>query len=168
MLHRYIFVSISIFSCCFLLYYLQMRLPFQMVSLFYQSSQIDKSIRHNAIILARRPSVKILKHLNVLVNAGVNAFVMCDEQPSKYTNLTDRILYIHDERLARYGLSRNLVWDRAFVWLYNQSSIDYVWLMEDDVTWSSVDHMVNLFNKYAKNPADLLSRDIIYRSNQTL
>jgi hypothetical protein len=60
---------------------------------------------------------------------------------------------------------RNRVWDRAFVWLYNQTSIDYVWLMEDDVTWSSVHHMVTLFNKYANTSADLLSRDIIYKPN---
>jgi hypothetical protein len=37
--------------------------------------------------------------------------------------------------------------------------------MEDDVTWSSVHHMVALFNKYADNSADLLSRDIIYKPN---
>ena len=93
---------------------------------------------------------------------------MCDEQPTKYTNVTNRILYINDETLAQYGLTRNHVWDRVFVWLYNQSSIDYVWLMEDDVTWSNVHHMVNLFNKYANNQTDLLSRNIIYRNNQTL
>jgi hypothetical protein len=129
---------------------------------------INNNNRHTAIILARRPSIKVLKHLNALINVGVNAFVMFDEQPSKYIKVTNRTLYVNDESLAQYGLTRNLVWDRVFVWLYNQISIDYVWLMEDDVTWSNVQHMVNLFDKYANNKADLLSRNIIYRNNQTL
>jgi hypothetical protein len=40
--------------------------------------------------------------------------------------------------------------------------------MEDDLTWTNVQHMVNLFNKYANNSADLLSRNIIHKNNQTL
>jgi hypothetical protein len=93
---------------------------------------------------------------------------MCDEQPANYTNVTHRILYVSDESLAQYGLTRNLVWDRVFVWLYNQTWIDYVWLMEDDLTWTNAHHMVNLFNKYANNQTDLLSRDITFRNNETL
>jgi hypothetical protein len=168
MWYRYIFTSIIVFGCCFLLYFFQIHSTFDFSSLFINSFKITNNIRHTAIILARQPSIKVLKHLNVLVNVGVNAFVMCDEQPSKYINVTNRILYVNDESLAQYGLTRNLVWDRVFIWLYNQSSIDYVWLMEDDVTWSNVQHIVNLFNKYENNKADLLSRNIIYRNNQTL
>jgi hypothetical protein len=164
MWYRHIFVGIIIFACCFLLYSFRIHLFSKISSL----SIINNSIHHTAIILARRPSIKILKHLNALVNMGVDAFVMCDEQPSKYMNVTSRILYVNDESLAQYGLKRNFVWDRVFIWLYNQSSIDYVWLMEDDVTWSDVHHIVQLFNKYANNQADLLSRNIIYRNNQTL
>ena len=40
--------------------------------------------------------------------------------------------------------------------------------MEDDVTWVNVHHIVDLFDKYAHNKADLLSRNIIYKNNQTL
>jgi hypothetical protein len=165
---RYIFSSVIAFGCCFLLYSLQIRLSFKISSLFINFSPIINPIRHTAIILARRPSIKVLNHLNALVNVGVNAFVMCDEQPSKYINITNRILYVNDESLAQYGLTRNLVWDRVFIWLYNQSSIDYVWIMEDDVTWSNLRHILNLFNKYANNHADLLARNIIYKNNQTL
>ncbi len=164
MWYRLIFAGIILLSCCFLLYSFRIRLNFEMDPLW----TINTNITHTAIILARRPTIKILKHLNTLVNAGVNAFVMCDEDPSKYMNITKRILYVNDESLAEYGLKRNRVWDRVFIWLYNQSSIDYVWLMEDDLTWTNVKHMVHLFNKYANNKADLLSRNIIYRNNQTL
>jgi len=168
MWYRFIFASTIVFGCCFLLYVFQIRSSFGLSLLSINYFQRNNNIRHTAIILARRPSIKVLKHLNALVNVSVNAFVMCDEQPSKYIKVTNRILYVNDESLAQYGLNRNLVWDRVFIWLYNQSSIDYVWLMEDDVTWSSVQHMVNLFDKYANNKADLLSRNIIYRNNQTL
>jgi hypothetical protein len=164
MWYRSIFGSIILFSCCFILYYFQTHLSFNTHSL----SIINKNIHHTAIILARRPSIKILKHLNALINVGVNAYLMCDENPSKYMNITKRILYVNDESLAQYGLTRNRVWDRVFIWLYNQSSMDYVWLMEDDLTWTNVQHMVNLFNKYANNSADLLSRNIIHKNNQTL
>ena len=125
----------------------------------------NRIIRHTAFILARRPSLKILSHLNALLDVGVNAFLMSDENPSKYTNMTERILYVSDESLIQYGLNRNRVWDRVFVWLYNQSSFDYVWLMEDDLTWTNVQHMINFFNRYANDPADLLSRNIIYKND---
>jgi hypothetical protein len=165
--HR-IFVAIIISVCCFLLYYFQFGFLIKTSELFFGSSYRNKNVRHTAIILARQPTIKVLKHLNALVNVGVDAFIMCDEQPTKYTNITNRILYVNDESLAQYGLTRNRVWDRVFVWLYNQSFIDYVWLMEDDLTWTNVHYMVDLFNKYANNTSDLLSRNIIYRNKQTL
>jgi len=168
MRYLYIFASIITFGCCFLLYSLQIHLSFKHNSLSITSSHINDSIRHTAIMLTRQPSLKVLRHLHALINAGVNAFIMCDQQPSTSINITDRILYVNDENLAQYGLTRNHVWDRVFIWLYNQNSIDYVWLMEDDVTWSNIQYIINLFNKYANNKADLLSRNIIYRNNETL
>jgi len=169
MWYRHLFVGSIILLGSFLLYYIQTRrLLFKTNALPSGSSQRNKSSQHIAIILARRPTTRVLKHLNALVNVGVDAFVMCDEQPANYTNVTHRILYVSDESLAQYGLTRNLVWDRVFVWLYNQTWIDYVWLMEDDLTWTNAHHMVNLFNKYANNQTDLLSRDITFRSNETL
>ncbi len=168
MRYRHLFVGSIILFGSFLLYYMHTRLSFVTSELFNRSSQRNKSIHHIAIILARRPTTRVLKHLNALVNVGVDAFVMCDEQPANYTNVTHRILYVSDESLAQYGLTRNLVWDRVFVWLYNQTWIDYVWLMEDDLTWTNAHHMVNLFDKYAMNQTDLLSRQITYRNNETL
>ncbi|CAF3077126.1 unnamed protein product, partial [Rotaria sp. Silwood2] len=168
MWYLYMLKCIILFVFCFILCCLLFQLSFEVKSVSYFSSRINKRVHHTAIILARIPSIKVLKHLNALVNAGVDAFVMCDEEPSKYTNSTNRTLYVNNEQLARYGLTRNRVWDRVFVWLYNQSSIDYVWLMEDDVTWSNVHHIVNLFNTYAYNQADLLSRNIIYKNKHTL
>jgi hypothetical protein len=165
MRYHHILASLILFACCFLVYYFKIHLPFNTTS---SSWSRNKNIRHTAIILARRPTIKILNHLNALVNVGVDAYVMCDENPSKYMNITKRFLYVDDKSLAQYGLTRNRVWDRVFIWLYNQSSIDYVWIMEDDLTWTNVHHMMNLFNKYANNSADLLARNIIYRNNQTL
>lgn len=164
---HYIFASIIVLCCFFLLYSSQIRVSYIVSSIILNSSPVNHSNHHTAIILTRRPSLKVLKHLYALVKAGVNAYVMCDEQPSKYINITNRILYVNDESLAQYGLTRNLVWDRVFIWLYNQSSIDNVWLMEDDVTWSNTQHIVNLFDRYADNKADLLSRNIIYKNNDT-
>jgi hypothetical protein len=169
MWYRHIFSGILIIACCFLLYYIQTRrLLYKTTALPYVFFQRNTSIHHTAIILARRPTTRVLKHLNALVNVGVDAFVMCDERPTNYSNVTHRIIYVSDESLAQYGLTRNRVWDRVFVWLYNQTWIDYVWLMEDDLTWTNAHHMVNLFNKYANNQTDLLSRDITFRNNQTL
>ncbi|CAF0850622.1 unnamed protein product [Adineta steineri] len=168
MWYRYIIGVILIFTIYFLLYYFQVHSSFATNLLFYSFSKKDQTSRHTAIILAKTPSVRVLKHLNALIHVGVNAFVMCDEQPSKYTNETNRLLYVNDESLAQYGLTRNRVWDRVFVWLYHQISIDYVWLMEDDLTWTNVHHMVDLFDKYANSSADLLSRNIIYRNPGTL
>ncbi|CAF5035454.1 unnamed protein product [Rotaria sp. Silwood1] len=168
MLYRCILLSMIIFDACCFLYCIKALLSFNSNSISYDFSHINKSIRHTAIILAKIPSIKVLKHLNALVKVGINAFVMCDEEPSKYINSTNRILYVSNEHLAQYGISLNLVWDRVFVWLYNQSWIDYVWLIEDDVTWSNIHHIVDFFNRYANNSADLLSKSIIYRNNQTL
>ncbi|CAF4241046.1 unnamed protein product, partial [Adineta steineri] len=135
MRYHYIFGVIFIFTTYFVLYYFQVQSSSATNVLIYSFSKIYRSHRHTVIILAKTPSVRVLKHLNALLHVGVDAFVMCDEQPSKYINATNRILYVHNESLAEYGLTRNLVWDRAFVWLYNQTSLDYVWLMEEDVTW---------------------------------
>ena len=164
MWYRHILIGIILLTCCYLLFSFQTHLWFRTNS----SPIVNKTNHHNAIILARRPSVRILKHLNALARVGVNAFVMCDEDPSEYTSVVKRVLYVNDTSLAQYGLARNRVWDRVFVWLYNQTSMDYVWLMEDDLTWTSVYHMVNLFNQYANNPADLLSKSLIHKTNQTL
>ncbi|UJR26660.1 hypothetical protein I4U23_007977 [Adineta vaga] len=166
--YRYLFGGSLLFTCCFLLYYYQSHLLFNINRTYIRSSPIPAIRNHTAIILARQPTSKVLKHLDALVKIGINAFVMCDEQPSKYTNITNRILYVDDETLARYRLTRNRVWDRVFLWLYNQTWIDYVWLMEDDLTWTHARHMLALFNKYEHNTADLLSRNIIYRNNETL
>ncbi|CAF0952286.1 unnamed protein product [Adineta steineri] len=164
MWYRYIIGVNLILITYILLYHFHDRAFFAINLLFYSFSKIYQNNHHTAIILAKTPSVRVLNHLNALVHVGVDAFVMCDEQPSKYTNVTNRILYVNDESLAQYGLTGNRVWDRVFVWLYNQTSLDYVWLMEEDVTWSSVHYMVDLFDKYANNPADLLARNIIYRN----
>jgi hypothetical protein len=128
---------------------------------------------HTAIILARTPSCTVLVHLYSLLKSGVNAFVMSDQRPSMLTafpsiELSDRVLYVEDTELAHFGLSKNRAWDRAFVWLYNQTSIDFVWIMEDDVTWIDGDDMVGLFDKYTTNRTDLLTKDIIFRSKETL
>ncbi|CAF0984538.1 unnamed protein product [Adineta steineri] len=168
MWYHYIFGVILIFTTYFVLYYFQVQSSSATNVLIYSFSKKDQSHRHTVIILAKTPSVRVLKHLNALVHVGVDAFVMCDEQPSKYTNVTNRLLYVHNESLAEYGLTRNLVWDRAFVWLYNQTSLDYVWLMEEDVTWTNVHHIVDFFDIYTNNHADLLSRNIIYRNQGTL
>lgn len=120
------------------------------------------SQRHNVIILARRPTTKLLKHLDALVHVGVNAYLMSDESLTNYKSLSDRVIYVSDQALAQYKLTRNRAWDRAFVWLYEQSSMDYVWIMEDDVTWDSIYHIRNLFEKYSDDTNDLLSKHIIY------
>lgn len=160
MRHRLAFTIIVVFTYCILLYLLYNHAFCERKNLSVKSDVT----RHNAVILTRRLSIKVLKHLNALVNAGVNAYVMCDEPPWKYTDLTNRILYIDNEALAQYGLTRNLVWDRVFVWLYKQSSFDYIWIMEDDVTWSNIRHIVNLFDKYTNDTTDLLSRRIFYKN----
>ena len=162
MLYGRVLVSIVLVVGCFIIHSLYTSYRSQVFLPIF----INKSIQHTAIILARRPSIKIFYHLNSLLNVGVNAFVMCDERPSKYMIMTERVLYVSDQSLAQYGMKRNLVWDRVFIWLYNQSSLDYVWLMEDDLTWISANHMVNLFNQYAHNRADLLARNIIYKDHR--
>lgn len=161
MKYQRISLGILFLVCFFLIYFVYIRYQSNIQFPLFR----NRTIRHTAFILARRPSVKILAHLNALLNVGVNAFLMSDENPSNYTNITERILYVNDESLVQYGLKRNRVWDRVFVWLYNQSSFDYVWLMEDDLTWTNIQHMINLFNRYANNPADLLSRNIIYKND---
>lgn len=161
--HRIFSVGILFLFCCFLIYFVYIGYP---LNIQFSLSR-NRITRHRAIILARRPSVKILSHLNTLLNVGVDAFLMSDENPSNYTNMTERILYVNDESLVQYGLNRNRVWDRVFIWLYNQSSFDYVWLIEDDLTWTHVQHMINLFNRYANDPADLLSRNIIYKTQDS-
>lgn len=129
------------------------------------SSKHYSTIRPVAIILTRSVSTKVLRHLNALLRVGVETFVMCDKRPlPPISNSSERLLYVDDASLARYGLKRNRVWDRVFVWLYNQSSIEYVWLLEDDVTWLEPKYMRQLFDKYANNHTDLLSRNIIYRN----
>lgn len=159
MWYRHIFIGSILIVCCFLIYFLHTSYHSAVFSPIF----LNRTTHHTAIILARRPSIKIFYHLNSLLKAGVNAFIISDEQPSNYMIMTERVLHVNDEILMQYGLKRNRVWDRVFIWLYNQSSLDYVWLMEDDVTWDNVQHMMNLFNKYANNSADLLARNIIYK-----
>lgn len=169
MSNRQILFGVIILTAICFLYYFTIYSPFKISSLIdFGSYMRNANITHNAIILARKPSVKVLKHFNDLLRAGVNAYVMCDEEPSMSINATDHVLYVRDEELTRYGLFRNRAWDRAFVWLYNQSSIDYVWIMEDDLTWTNVRHMVKFFNKYARNSADLLSRSLIHKDANSL
>lgn len=168
MWYRYCYGVILLCTGSFLLYYLQTHMPYGSLHFSFYPSSPNKTLRHTAIILAKQPTNRVLRHLNALLKVGVDAYVMCDEDPSKFTDVTPRHVYVTDQSLARYRLTRNRVWDRVFLWLYNQSSIEYVWIMEDDLTWAHVRHMLALFRKYENNPADLLSKDIIYKNNQTL
>ena len=171
MCSRYKLLFILLVLSCILIYFLQFRFSFAIILSPWNYRSILNSTRKEtsqsdyvAIILAREASTKVMQQLIELIDVGIDAFVMCDKRP---VNGTDRLLYVDDTTLQRYGLQRNRAWDRVFVWLYNQSSIRYVWIMEDDTAWADALDVKNFFDKYKSNSADLLSRNIIYRNNAT-
>ena len=121
------------------------------------------------ILLTREPTAKVIRLSNELIDVGIETLIMSDtaltNRTSKYLS---RFRYVDDATLQTYGLNRNRAWDRVFVWLYNQSSIQYVWIMEDDFAWADANDVKRFLNQYATDGSDLLSRNIIYWSNRTL
>ena len=121
------------------------------------------------IILTREPTPKVIQQSNELIEVGIETLIMSDtslkKENSKYFS---RLRYIDDVALKSYGLNRNRAWDRVFVWLYNQSSIEYVWIMEDDFAWADANDVKSFLNQYATDQTDLLARNIIYWSKKTL
>lgn len=128
-------------------------------------SRIIQHRSHFAIILTRKASaMDVLKHLVDLRSVGIEAFVMCDENLS---NNSERFLHVPDETLKKFNLKRNQVWDRVFVWLYDRTEIDFVWLIEDDLTWLNGNDMLEFFDRYASDSNDLLCRNRIEFNSKT-
>lgn len=166
---RYVYIFIVLSLICIFISFLEYRF-----SLSTWISTIKLTIKTNRnspllIILTREPTPKVIQQSNELIEVGIETLIMSDtplkNENSKYFS---RLHYVDDATLKSYGLNRNRAWDRVFVWLYNQSSIEYVWIMEDDFAWANANDVKSFFNQYATDQTDLLARNIIYWSKKTL
>jgi hypothetical protein len=98
----------------------------------------DKDDIH-VIIITRKYSEYNKNKLDSLLNIGVQAYLMCDQEPVE-TN--DRILYYSNDHMEKIGWNNHMSyidissWDKATYHAY-KNKFPYVWIIEDDVYWNN-------------------------------
>jgi hypothetical protein len=114
------------------------------------------------ILITRSPNESLLKKLRSLVRAGVDAYIMCDEEPEVKSK---RILHIPDSHMEEIGWTHHMsqkqnkitAWDKATFYGYS-SGRQYVWICEDDVYWNTSSIVKELVN--TTSTADLIAYPI--------
>jgi hypothetical protein len=114
------------------------------------------------ILITRQLNDSVESKLRSLIAGKIDAYVMCDEEPTKKSK---RILYIPDSDMEKLGWTHHMsqkvnkvtAWDKATYFAYT-SKKKYVWLCEDDVYWnkpSVIRHIVNF-----DSDADLIANPL--------
>lgn len=92
------------------------------------------------ILITREVTDGIRKKLRSLLNAGIDAYIMSDEEP---TTSSSRILHYPDSFMEQIGWTHHMsqarnkitAWDKATYHAY-KSGKEHVWICEDDVFWN--------------------------------
>lgn len=92
------------------------------------------------IFISRQFTPFIEAKLRSALRAGIDAYVMCDEQPSKTSK---RILHYSDDEMDSIGWTHHMsqernritAWDKATYHAYTMK-VPHVWICEDDVYWN--------------------------------
>jgi hypothetical protein len=117
------------------------------------------------IFVTRSLNEPILKKLRSLLRMGVDAYVMCDNEPEVKSK---RILHIPDSHMEDIGWTHHMsqkenkitAWDKATFYGYS-SGRQYVWICEDDVYWNTSTIVKDFVNTSSK--ADLIAYPIYER-----
>lgn len=118
------------------------------------------------ILITRAYSEQIEKKLKSLVNAGIDAVVMCDHKPEKKSK---RILHYDDSEMKgwTHHMSQNInqitAWDNATYYAF-LSKRDHVWICEDDVFWNKPSIIKHITEK--KSNADLIAYPLLSNYEQ--
>jgi hypothetical protein len=111
------------------------------------------------VLITRKLDENIEKKLRSLIAAKIDAYVMCDEEPTKKSK---RILYIPDSEMEKLGWTHHMsqkqnkitAWDKATYFAY-KSGNKYVWICEDDVYWNKPSVIKEIIDK--ESNADLIA-----------
>jgi hypothetical protein len=106
--------------------------------------------------------------------AGIShgeVIIISDNKPSALPYVA-KCIYIDDAVARDKGFFNSspiiaktpIAWDKAIYHLTNnQTTFDYVWIMEDDVFFTHPNICVSLMNKYQNDTSDLLARNFFVR-----
>jgi hypothetical protein len=114
--------------------------------------------KHLFLIITRTQTPLIEKRIRSLVNAGIDAYAVVDNEPVS----GKRFLTIPDHEMDTLGwtnhMSRNkhriTAWDKA-TYIAFKSGKKYVWFCEDDVFWNKVSIIKHIIN--TQSNADLIA-----------
>jgi hypothetical protein len=114
------------------------------------------------IFITRSLNEDILKKLRSLVRAGVDAYIMCDENPEIRSK---RVLHIPDSHMEEIGWTHHMsqkenritAWDKATYYGYSTQR-NFVWICEDDVYWNTPSIIKQFVDTSSK--ADLITYPI--------
>lgn len=125
------------------------------------------------LILTATPLPSTLSFADALANISHSEIIIIsDNKPPELPSVA-KCVYIEDAVARENGFFNSspiiaktpIAWDKA---IYNitkdQRAVDYVWIMEDDVFFTSPNVCIQLMNKYADDTADLIVRNFFVRA----
>ena len=101
-------------------------------------------LRNSVVVfMARLLSARVLASAVLLRRQCVDAHIMLDKPVNNNSSIS-WVHYLPDSELERTGFRyatgrfevATTAWDRALLWCHSYSTADYMWLVEDDVSWS--------------------------------
>lgn len=123
------------------------------------------------LILTATPLPSTLGFADALADISRNEIIVIpDNQPSVYPSIA-KYVFIEDVIARENGFFNSspiipkspIAWDKAIYYLTNQASFDHVWIMEDDVFFTSPNVCIDLMTKYANDKSDLIVRNFFLR-----
>jgi hypothetical protein len=125
------------------------------------------------LILTATPLSSTLGFADALANMShSDIIIISDNHPSKLPSVA-KCFYIDDAVAFENGFIHSspiiaktpIAWDKAIYYLSTGSTtFDYVWIMEDDVFFTSPNICIELMTKYADDTSDLIVRNFFVRA----
>jgi hypothetical protein len=124
------------------------------------------------LILTANPLSSTLGFADKL--AGISdddVIIISDDKPSALPSIA-KCVHIDDAAARKSGFFNSspiigktpIAWDKALYHVINfQKHADYVWIIEDDVFFTSPHVCINLMEKYVSDPSDLIVRNFFLR-----
>lgn len=124
------------------------------------------------LIVTRKPSQSILTFADELSQVLTHDVYIISDNPLSDYPRSAKAIYIDDDEARNEGFSNSslitdkpIAWDKALYLLAkNKIDFNYVWIMEDDVLFSSPDLARALVTRYEHSDADLISATFFRRA----
>ena len=135
----------------------------------YSTIKPEQNDHFHVAIMARSSNPAAVRKMKELVDLGLDAHLIVDQDPSEPTrsnrvdsethNLTDRVHFIADSVIRPAGFTdinsrmlakKTTAWERALYWTwFERPEWDFTWFVEDDVWWAQPADFLGFIRQYS-------------------